>query len=211
MTNWTPNKLRDFFSHYDFANPNHQRAVDMLQRQAGALMSDNAEWVKAFRSGTEDPAYLFTAAEIIKEFEGFSTTPYKCSAGVWTIGFGNTYYPDGTLVQPGDRPISKETAVKILENHIDNVIVPTLRKTIPTWEIMGANQKAAIISFAYNLGSNFYGTSGFDTITRALSKKENFPQVPAALTLYVNPGSTFERGLRRRRKSEGDLWTKPVT
>ena len=210
MTNWQPTKLRDFFFHYDFANPNHVKAVELLQKQAGALMNDNAQWLRIFRSSAEDTGYLKTAATIIKEFEGFSATPYKCSAGVWTIGFGSTYYPDGELVQPGDKAVSKEKATELLENHIDNVIVPTLKKNIPTWGAMNANQKAAIVSFAYNLGSNFYGTGGFNTITKALSTTENFAQVPQALLLYVNPGSTFERGLRRRRIAEGDLWKKPT-
>ena len=30
--------------------------------------------------------------------------------------------------------------------------------------------------------------------------------VPKALLLYVNPGSSFEAGLKRRRQAEGELW-----
>ena len=210
MTDWSPTKLRDFFFHYDFANPNHKAAADLLQKHAAEVMSDNAEWVKIFRGATGDTTYLQTATEIIKEFEGFSATPYKCAAGVWTIGYGTTYYPNGELVWPGDKAVTREVATEFLENHIDNAVVPALEKNVPTWGIMNANQKAAIISFAYNLGSHFYGNGGFNTITKALSKKENFSQVPAAMMLYVNPGSSFEVGLRRRRKAEGDLWKKPT-
>jgi len=108
---------------------------------------------------------------------------------------------------PRDASISKQRAKELLDYHIDNAIVPILSSKIPTWGIMNANQKATIISFAYNLGSNFYGSLNFNTITKALSKKENFSQVPAALMLYVNPGSNFEAGLRRRRQAEGKLWT----
>jgi GH24 family phage-related lysozyme (muramidase) len=72
---------------------------------------------------------------------------------------------------------------------------------------MGSNQKAAILDFAYNLGAHFYGGNNFKTITKALSKKENFSQVPSALMLYTNPGTNFEAGLRRRREAEGKLWT----
>ena len=210
MTNWLPTKLRDFFFHYDFANPNHVAAADLLQKHAAHLMNDNAEWVKVFRGSAGDTAYLQTAANIIKEFEGFRAAPYKCAAGVWTIGYGTTYYPDGELVQPGDKPISKERATDFLERHIDHAIVPVLESTIPTWGLMNANQKAAIISFAYNLGAHFYGNSGFNTITKTLGKKENWDDVPTAMMLYVNPGSSFEAGLRRRRRAEGALWNKPI-
>lgn len=208
MTNWNPEKLRDFFFHYDFANPDHKAAADLLQKHAAHLMNDNAEWVRVFRGGKEDTAYLKTAADVIKQFEGFRAAPYKCAAGVWTIGFGSTYYPDGTLVWPTDKPVSKERASEYLEHHIDNAVVPVLEWSIPTWGLMNGNQKAAIISFAYNLGAHFYGSPDFNTITKALRTKDNWKQVPSALMLYVNPGSTFEAGLKRRRKAEGDLWTK---
>jgi GH24 family phage-related lysozyme (muramidase) len=208
MTDWLPTKLRDFFFHYDFANPDHKKAVDLLQKHAAQVMNDNAEWVKVFRGAEGDTSYLDTAGKIIAEFEGFRATPYKCPAGVWTIGFGSTYYSDGTIVTPQDTPISRFGAVKLLESHIDNAVVPALERTIPTWGLMNGNQKAAIISFAYNLGAHFYGSPGFNTITKALSTKDNWKQVPSALMLYVNPGSSFEAGLKRRRKAEGDLWMK---
>jgi GH24 family phage-related lysozyme (muramidase) len=206
MTDWQPTKLRDFFFNYDFENPDHVKAADLLQKHAAQVMNDNAEWVKVFRGEAGDPTYLDKAADLIAEFEGYRGQPYKCPAGVWTIGYGTTYYPDGTLVTPRDTSISKQRAMELLENHIDNAIVPLLSSNIPTWGVMNGNQKAAIVSFAYNLGSHFYGGPNFNTITKALSKRENFSQVPSALMLYVNPGTNFEAGLRRRRKAEGDLW-----
>jgi GH24 family phage-related lysozyme (muramidase) len=207
MTDWQSTKLRDFFFHYDFANPDHQRGIDLLQKHAAQVMNDNAEWVKVFRGGAGDTSYLDEAADLIAKFEGFRGQPYKCPAGVWTIGYGTTYYEDGSLVWPRDKSISKEKALALLNRHIDNVIVPLLSSKIPTWGAMNGNQKAAIISFAYNLGSHFYGSLNFNSITKALSKKENWGQVPAALMLYVNPGTIFEAGLRRRRQAEGKLWT----
>jgi GH24 family phage-related lysozyme (muramidase) len=105
-----------------------------------------------------------------------------------------------------DASVSKAKAMELLQYHIDNVIVPTLSKSIPTWGNMNSYQKAAIVSFAYNLGAHFYGSENFNTITKALSSKANWPNVPNALMLYVNPGSSFEAGLRRRRKAEGELW-----
>jgi len=206
MTDWTPTKLRDFFAHYNPENPDHLTAVDLLQRHASAVMNDNAEWVRTYRGVIEATRYLSMAGDLIAEFEGFRATPYLCPAGVWTIGFGSTYYPDGTLVTPQDKPVSRFGAIKLLEGHLTKVLAPTLERTIPTWGILNNSQRAALLSFAYNLGPHFYGSDGFNTITKALSSRENLKNVPSALALYVNPGSSFEAGLRRRRQEEALLW-----
>jgi GH24 family phage-related lysozyme (muramidase) len=70
---------------------------------------------------------------------------------------------------------------------------------------MNDKMKSALISFAYNLGANFYNSSGFNTITRVLKEKK-WNEVPAALELYRNPGTKVEAGLLRRRRAEGTLW-----
>jgi hypothetical protein len=115
MTDWQPTKLRDFFFNYDFANPDHKEAVDLLQKHASQVMNDNAEWVKVFRGSSGDTTYLDLAGDIIAEYEGYRGQPYKCPAGVWTIGYGTTYYPNGTLVTPMDGAISKAKAMELLQ------------------------------------------------------------------------------------------------
>ena len=81
-----------------------------------------------------------------------------------------------------------------------------LAGTIPYWAEMHADQRCALISFAWNLGQNFYGDSDdFRTISRCLRDRA-WNDVPAALLLYCNPGSSVEAGLRRRRQAEADLW-----
>jgi len=212
MTDWQPTKLRDFFFHYDANNPNHTAGIDLLQKHAAQLMNDDAEWVKTYRgeNSTSSTDYLTIAANFIAPFEGFRANAYVCPAGVWTIGYGTTYYPNGHPVQSGDPPITEPKAKELLEYTIGHSIVPVLQTTIPTWGPMNDNQRAAIISFAYNLGAYFYGGSNFNTITRALSTTANWPDVPSALMLYVNPGSSFEAGLRRRREAEGNLWKTPI-
>jgi hypothetical protein len=70
---------------------------------------------------------------------------------------------------------------------------------------MANNRQCALISFAYNLGSSFYGNTGFETISKRLREKD-WAGVPDALLLYCNPGTNVEAGLKRRRMAEGDLW-----
>jgi hypothetical protein len=62
-----------------------------------------------------------------------------------------------------------------------------------------------LISFAYNLGTGFYGATGFETISKRLRERD-WGAVPEALLLYRNPGTNVEAGLKRRRIAEGNLW-----
>ena len=70
---------------------------------------------------------------------------------------------------------------------------------------MSDGKRAALTSFSYNLGADFYGSADFATISARLKNKE-WDKVPDALYLYRNPGSNVEAGLARRRKAEGESW-----
>ncbi len=93
----------------------------------------------------------------------------------------------------------------MLEYDIETRFLPALRK-IPHWNEMNENQQGALLSFAYNLGANFYGGRGFSTITAVLRNKQ-WDKVPSTLVLYRNPGSNVEVGLLKRRGAEGRLWS----
>jgi hypothetical protein len=83
-----------------------------------------------------------------------------------------------------------------------------LGSTIPYWGEMAADQRCALISFAWNLGEDFYSDeTNFHTISLRLRNRD-WAAVPAALMLYCDPGTAVEAGLRRRRQAEGDLWRK---
>ena len=140
---------------------------------------------------------------VLQQFEGCELSAYKCPAGVWTIGWGSTRGTDGKPVKEGDR-ITQAAADQLLAKVIENQVLPALRK-IAHWGEMSLEQQGALISFAWNLGWNFYGAEGFETISRRLREKD-WQKVPDALLLYRNPGSAFEQGLRRRREAEGKLW-----
>ena len=145
---------------------------------------------------------------LIKEFEGCHLNAYPdplTKGPPITIGWGSTKDFNGTPFKMG-RTITQEYANKLLEFDLENRFLPLLQK-IPYWSEMNENQQGAILSFAYNLGANFYGSPDFNTITRVLKNKE-WSKVPGALYLYRNPGTDVELGLVRRRKVEGDLWKK---
>jgi lysozyme len=50
------------------------------------------------------------AAEVIKEFEGYSSKPYLCPSGIPTIGYGNTMHLNGERVTMDDPEIDEKEA-----------------------------------------------------------------------------------------------------
>lgn len=144
--------------------------------------------------------------ELIKEFEGchLQAYPDPLSGNLpITIGWGSTKDLNGKPFKLGQKILQK-VADDLLINQIKNEFLPTLSK-IPYWSEMTDGKRGALLSFAYNLGSGFYGSGNFSSITARLKNKE-WDKVPDTLYLYRNPGSNVEAGLARRRKAEGKLW-----
>lgn len=155
---------------------------------------------------TDKIAPIEKALSVIKQFEGCKLEAYpdpETGKEPWTIGWGSTTYQDGSKVKKGD-VISAMKANDLLVLKVGG-IYNVLVKSIPCWTKLNVNQQAALISFTYNCGDNWYNGPGFNTLTRVI-REEKFNQVPDALRLYINPGGPSESGLRRRRSSEIDLW-----
>ena len=143
---------------------------------------------------------------LIKEFEGchLDAYPDPLSGGLpITIGWGSTRKSDGSPFRLGDK-ISQKQADDLLLDQCEKEFLPKLSK-IPYWGEMSDGKRGALLSFAYNLGAEFYNSGDFNTITKRLKNKE-WDKVPDALYLYRNPGSNVEAGLARRRKAEGIVW-----
>ena len=146
------------------------------------------------------------AANLIREFEGFESSAYPdpgTGDKPWTIGWGFTSLNDA-LVKKGDS-ISREDADKMLDLWIETKVVPALAKTVPGWKTLPPNRQNALVSFAWNVGWHFCGAPDFVSISKCL-RESDYDAVPSAMMLYVNPGSSVEAGLRRRREAEGALW-----
>lgn len=209
MANAAPITLEQLFRFYR-GLPHQAAAIAQLEQDlavngyAAAMRRDRA-W---FNTWSQDgkQADLAAALKLIKDFEGchLDAYPDPLSGGApWTIGYGTTRYSDGRPVQKGDR-INAIEADLLLRLEVDK-IAAKLRTTIPYWVEMTDQQKCALISLAYNVGSSFYGASGFETISARLREKD-WSKVPDALLLYRNPNTNVEAGLLRRRKAEGRLW-----
>ena len=209
MANTAPITLEQVFR-FNRNEPHQLAAISQLEddiRVNGyeAAMRRDRPWFATWSQAGKQ-ADLSAALGLIKQFEGVSLRAYPdpLSGGdPWTIGYGTTRYQDGRSVRRGDSitPVEADTLLRL---EVDR-IAAALAKAIPFWSQMVDNQKCALISFAYNLGTGFYGSSGFNSITNALAGK-HWGDIPKVLMLYVNPGTNVETGLRRRRTAEGKLW-----
>lgn len=136
------------------------------------------------------------AAALARRFEGLRLSPYLCSAGVATIGYGATYYEDGTSVTLRDPPISKERAEALLLWMMRRVYLPAVMKLCPA--VDKPERIAALIDFTFNLG---VGRLKGSTLRRKVNAGD-WEAVPAELRKWTRGGGVVLRGLVIRREAE---------
>lgn len=132
--------------------------------------------------------------ELIKEFEGFSSVAYLCSAKKATIGYGNTFWEDGTPVKIGDQ-ISKERAETLLKHVVDNFSVAV---EVDIKIEVTQNQFDAMVSLAYNIGLGAFKNS---TLLRQLNRG-NFVGASQEFLRWDKSNGKPLLGLTRRRERE---------
>lgn len=140
---------------------------------------------------------------LIRRFEGWRSRPYTCPAGVPTIAFGATVYPDGRKVRLSDPPISREQGEAILDHDVQTYVA-LARKLSPG---LTGDRLAAIADFIYNLGAARYRGS---TLRRRVNEG-NWPEAQRELQKWVWGGGKKLPGLVARRKAESALLARPAT
>ena len=139
------------------------------------------------------------ALDLICEFEGFSATPYPCPAGVPTIGYGTTRYPDGTRVTMDDPPISEARARDYVQHDCGHVAGVVDRLIVVDLE---ERERAALISFAYNIGT---GALAASTLRQRLNRGDR-AGAAAEFPRWRFAGGRVLAGLVRRRAAERALF-----
>lgn len=145
--------------------------------------------------------------DLIKRFEGCHLKAYPdplTKGAPYTVGWGSTRKKDGSPFRLREE-ITQQQADELLEHQLLTAYLPAISK-IPHFNEMSEEQVGALLSFAYNLGANFYGSRSFETLSRRLRNRE-WDLIPEALLLYRNAGTSVEVGLKRRRIAEGALWS----
>ena len=136
---------------------------------------------------------------LIKSFEGFSSKPYLCPAGVPTIGYGATYYPDGRRVTMQDRPVSEADATDMLRSMLASYEAGVSRYVlVPVTQ----GQFDALVSFAYNVGLSALKDS---TLLRLVNARD-YAGAAAQFARWNRAGGKVLPGLTRRREAERKLF-----
>ena len=131
--------------------------------------------------------------DLIKHFESLQLKAYKCSANVWTIGYGHT-----KNVKEGDRICEDQANCFLMQDlySVERAIVRLVKVKI------NQNQFDALCSLIFNIGISAFNKS---TLLAKLNKDD-----------YVGAAEQFRRwnkvnnvvmaGLVRRRQAEEDLF-----
>ena len=138
--------------------------------------------------------------DLIKKFEGYSDRPYKCPAGIPTIGYGNTYYPNGVKVKLTDKQITKEYANEMLAFVADNFAKDVLKVVKSNITV---NQLNALTAFAYNLGmTNFRNSS----LLKLVNNNPNDANIAKEFLKWNKANGKVLNGLTNRRIAESALY-----
>lgn len=141
---------------------------------------------------------LLVASDLCRVFEGFRAKPYLCPAGVPTIGYGSTRYPDGTPIKMTDKAVTKAMADIYLFDELSKLL-PWVIALCPT---LSGKRLAAILDFAYNLG---IGRLRASTLRKRINARE-WEGAKAELLKWNKGGGRVLPGLVKRRETEVKLF-----
>jgi lysozyme len=139
--------------------------------------------------------------KLCRQFEGLRLEPYLCPAGIPTIGYGSTKYPNGTPIKISDAAISEQTAEMMLGHEVEYFVSATAR-ICPILLAQPPNKLAAIADFSFNLG---VGRLKQSTLRRCINKEE-WEESGDQLLRWVWAAGRKLPGLVKRRHVERALF-----
>lgn len=146
--------------------------------------------------------------QLIKRYEGCKLKAYRCPAGIYTIGYGNTKYQDGTSVKMGD-VITQQQADELFKDTLDNfehqvkmILGDTLKAILPESSI------SALVSFAYNVGIGAFAKS---TLLKVIKQnKNNLRDIEFQWLRWNKANGVVLNGLTKRRNAEFEMYKNGV-
>jgi lysozyme len=136
---------------------------------------------------------------LLAELEGLELQAYKCSAGVWTIGLGSTFYEDGSKVKKGD-VITKEQAYSLfylIAARFTKAINENVKVKI------SQNQFNALFCWVYNIGITAFKNS---TLLKVLNLNPNDGNIAKQFLRWNKIAGKESKGLTNRRIKESSLY-----
>jgi lysozyme len=152
-------------------------------------------------------------------FEGYRNKPYKCSAKIWTVGWGHAMYGDQLrlpnvrtetyvgmirddyqLKSEDNRVWSKEELVEIFKNDLASFERGVLRLVPTVAGKQGAFDALVSISFNFGLGNLQRST------IRMKSNRGDWEGAADAFRVWTKGGGKVLPGLVKRREAERALF-----
>ncbi len=149
--------------------------------------------------------------DLIKAFEGCHSSPYKCPASLWTIGYGHVLYPEQARLKTDDRasyPLKPEHNRVWDADEIDALLEADLQRfsdgVLRLCPASSDNDRhlSALVSFAFNVG---LGNLQASTLRMKYNRGDYAGAADEFLKWRKSNGVVL-RGLERRRKAERALF-----
>lgn len=131
--------------------------------------------------------------DLIKEFEGFRATAYRCPAGRWTIGYGHT-----ASAYEGMQ-ITREQAEKLLKGDIAEAEA-VVEEACP---VLTQNRFDALVSFVFNVGRGNFLRS---TLLKCVKANPDNLDIRDEFMRWNKSKGMVLAGLMRRRRAECNLY-----
>lgn len=139
---------------------------------------------------------------LIKKYEGLKVKPYLCPANIPTIGYGSTYYEDGTKVKLTDTPITEARATSLLM-----ALLVSYEKAVDSFcrDDINQHQFDSLVCFSYNVGVNALKKS---TLLKKVNINPNDPTIKNEFLKWDKANGKVLKGLTKRRLEEANLYFK---
>lgn len=158
------------------------------------LLSIDLDAVKNMLGIPESMSVSNKGVDLICEFEGKRLAAYDDGVGVWTIGFGTIKYPGGNRVKKGDACTLEQAKEYMRHDLIEFEHTVNSSVKVP----LNQNQFDALVSLAYNIGSNAFKSS---TLVKKLNTGD-YQGAADQFNVWINAGGKRMQGLVNRRDRE---------
>ena len=137
---------------------------------------------------------------LIKRFEGVRFKPYRCPAGLWTVGVGHLIGDGKQLPDSYNKTFTEREVDEILRQDLAR-FERGVAMQFPMSYRFTQGMFDALVSFSFNLG---LGTLQRSTVRSALLRYDK-DKAGESLLKYCRAGGKILKGLQLRRQEEYKL------
>jgi lysozyme len=142
---------------------------------------------------------------LIQQYEGLKLSPYYATAeekakGIVTIGYGNTFYENGSKVKITDKPITKTESLRLLQITTDDF---AMKVGALIDKAINQNQFDALVSLAYNIGLKAFANS---TVLKLVNNNPTDENIKRWFLAWNKQAGKVLPGLNTRRLKEANLY-----